>query len=504
VDTTQARLVGEITENNMADIGTLSADQLAQQQQISRQQKMAEMLLQSGMQQPQSQMVSGHYVAPSWTQGLANLASVYMGQKGLEKAEQAQLDLARKLRENETSAMADFMQQKQGRPAVEGGIYGPDGKPTTQTTADMFGADMELNPQYREVAPVAGVAPNPQAAYANLYANPKASAAQRQFAFAKMNADPESFTLTEGASRFERQPDGTIKQVAAGAKKPIQIDTGTHIEFRDSADLSKVLSRIPKSLSPKDAAELADKGIIGVGGGMPMGGMSMGGGMPMGGGQAKQVVGDARFMPSTLPTYEYDPTLSPQQNREAQGKFSEDLRKNVKNAKESFDTLKSASQILSSGLPSSGRLESMATGVKEFFGSESEQAKQDSKLTILDQKLTGQVPRFEGPQSNVDVAMYQAAAGDLGNSNKTIGSRLAAAQTLIDLNKKYYPNGNWESIDLSGPVTTKQTLLKGEQRFDPVTFRQGLNPEDQAAFDWIRKNPNDPRSSQIKKNLGIK
>jgi hypothetical protein len=496
-------MVLEITENNMADIGTLSADQLAQQQQISRQQKMAEMLLQSGMQQPQSQMVSGHYVAPSWTQGLANLASVYMGQKGLEKAEQAQLDLARKLRENETSAMADFMQQKQGRPAVEGGIYGPDGKLTTQTTADMFGADMELNPQYREVAPVAGVAPNPQAAYANLYANPKASTAQRQFAFTKMNEGP----MKIGADDVLIDPT-TMKPVYQGAGKPIQVDVGNAIEFRDARDPTRVLQRISKALSPKDAAELADKGIVGVGGGMPMGGMSMGGGMPMGGGQgggqAKQVVGDARFMPSTLPTYEYDPTLSPQQNREAQGKFSEDLRKNVKNAKESFDTLKSASQILSSGLPSSGRLESMATGVKEFFGSESEQAKQDSKLTILAQKLTSQVPRFEGPQSNVDVASYQAAAGDLGNSNKTIGSRLAAAQTLIDLNKKYYPNGNWESIDLSGPVTTKQTLLKGQQRFDPVTFRQGLNPEDQAAFDWVRKNPNDPRSSEIKKNLGIK
>jgi hypothetical protein len=83
----------------------------------------------------------------------------------------------------------------------------------------MFGPNMELNPQYRRVAPVAGVAPNPQAAYASLFFNPKASAKQRELAFAKMTADPESFTLSEGAVRYERQPDGSLKQVATGADK---------------------------------------------------------------------------------------------------------------------------------------------------------------------------------------------------------------------------------------------------------------------------------------------
>lgn len=75
---------------------------------------------------------------------------------------------------------------------------------------------------------------------------------------------------------------------------------------------------------------------------------------------------------------------------------------------------------------------------------------------------------------------------------------------MINLQKKYYPNGDWDSIDISGPVMTKQTFLKGEKRFDPVTYRQGLSPQDQAAFDWSRANPNDPRSAEIKNRLGIK
>jgi hypothetical protein len=203
----------------MADIGTLNPEQMLQQQQILRQQKMAEMLMQQGMQQPQGQMVSGRYVAPSIFQNLAGLANVYMGQRGIERAEQAQLDLAKRLRADETSAMADFFQQRKGTEGVEGGIYGPDNKLTMQTTPDMIGPQGELTSQYRRVAPVAAIPPNSQGAYANLIANPKASPRLQNMAFNKMIADPEGFTLTEGAVRYERQPDGSIKQVGSGGEK---------------------------------------------------------------------------------------------------------------------------------------------------------------------------------------------------------------------------------------------------------------------------------------------
>ena len=101
----------------MADIGTLNPEQMLQQQQILRQQKMAEMLMQQGMQQPQGQMVSGRYVAPSIFQNLAGLANVYMGQRGIERAEQAQLDLAKAIREQGASEVADIINTYQGRPA---------------------------------------------------------------------------------------------------------------------------------------------------------------------------------------------------------------------------------------------------------------------------------------------------------------------------------------------------------------------------------------------------
>jgi hypothetical protein len=166
--------------------------------------------------------------------------------------------------------------------------------------------------------------------------------------------------------------------------------------------------------------------------------------------------------------------------------------------------LKDASGILNTGSPSSGMLESMTTSTKQFFGQGGETSKADQRLNMIAGALTMTQPRFEGPQGVLDVKLYEKQAGDLGNPNLPIETRLAAVQQMINLQKKYYPNGDWESIDVSGPVMTKQTLLKGEKRFDPVTFRQGLKPQDQAAFDWSRANPNDPRSNEIKQKLGIK
>jgi hypothetical protein len=240
---------------NMQQVSAVPSAYQADALELARAQRLAQML--SSTQPAEGQMISGRYVAPSWTQSLAQLANAATGAYFSNKAETQQQALAEKLRKGEIEALADFEKIKRGTPAVEGGIYGPDNKLTMQTTPDMFGANMELNPQYRRVAPVAGVAPNPTAAYANLYADPRASQRQRDLAWQKMTADAEEITLPEGATRVQKQPDGSYKIVAAGGEKirtPLQVDTGTHIEFRDPLDPSKVLARVArtKDTSGKD------------------------------------------------------------------------------------------------------------------------------------------------------------------------------------------------------------------------------------------------------------
>lgn len=453
------------------DMGTLSADQVAQQQQILRQQKMAEMLLQSGLQQPQGQMVSGRYVAPSLTQNLAGLANIYMGQKGIEKADKAQQDLATRLRQQGVLESQDILATLRGREAT------PDVVPQGQTLLDDQGM-LTMGSQRGTAA----IAPDLESAYAK---SAGAMTAQGR-ALAPMLAKQLMPDLTPEEKRYKAAvKDGSFK--------------GGFNDFLNQ------LTEKDKFMIAKDRAELADKGIF-IGGGAPSGGMPMVGGQGGGQGvtQVKQVTGDAKFMPATLPVYEPDPNLTNAQNREEAGKFSSELRKNVKNAKNTFDLLKDASGILNTGSPSSGMLESMATGTKRFFGQGGETSASDQRLNMIAGALTMTQPRFEGPQGVLDVKLYEKQAGDLGNPNLPIADRLAAVQQMINLQKKYYPNGDWDSIDISGPVMTKQTFLKGEKRFDPVTYRQGLSPQDQAAFDWSRANPNDPRSAEIKNRLGIK
>jgi hypothetical protein len=421
------------------DMGTLSADQLAQQQQVLRQQKMAEMLLQQGMQQPQGQMVSGHYVAPSFTQNLAGLANIYAGQKGIEKAEKAQIDLANRLRQQGVQESQDILALMRGREAK------PEVVPQGQTLLDDQG-QLTMGSQRGVVA----VAPDLEAAYAK-----SAGALSPQGrAFAPLLAKQLMPDLTPEEKRYKAA-------VADGSWKPEKMG-GFNAFLNQLTEKDKFMIR-------KDTAELADKGIF-LGG--PSSGNMSSSGMPMvsaqGGGQ--QVTGDAKYMPVNTPVYQPDPTLTNAQNRELQAKFAQENMKNVKNAKDAFGVIKSASEILKSGEASSGRGENIITGVREFLGGGGKQSKADARLVVLGEKLTAQVPRFEGPQSDKDTASYRAAAGDIGNPNKPIEARLAALQEMVELSKKYYPNGDWDSINLEAP-TIKPNFLGGRNTYFGATVQ---------------------------------
>jgi hypothetical protein len=170
---------------------------LGQQQQLNRQQQMAQMLMQQGQQMPQGQMVSGRYVAPSFFQNVLPLAQMYAGTRIAEKGDKAALELAAALRKRYGDEFKEFRNLMQGREELAPEQAGP-----TQTGQAIP----------REM--VRG-APNVQGAYdfaASAY-NPALQAVGIK------NLTPEAFTLTEGAKRFITLPDGTSKEIAAGADK---------------------------------------------------------------------------------------------------------------------------------------------------------------------------------------------------------------------------------------------------------------------------------------------
>jgi hypothetical protein len=424
----------------MINVGgsNLPPEILQQQQALNRQQQMAQLLMQQGQSMPSGQMVSGRYVAPSFFQYAAPLLQGYLGRKELGKVEDRQLEMAKRLRADEISAMTDYMQQRQGRPAQPA--------PTGYELVD---------------AGTPAIPANPQAALANLYINPRATQAQRQFAFQKMNEGP----MKVGVEDTLIDPM-TMKPVFTGAGKPrapLQIDTGTAIELRDPANPTVVLQRIPKSLSPADAARMQFEGITG------------GGGMPMGNAPAQP--SKDKFAPAVQPQYQYNPSISPKLNQEAAAKFAETLTKNETNAKDSFDLMKAASNLLSSEAPSSGRLSNIATGTEEIFGISSAASKADSRLNLLSGALTMKQPRFEGPQGVLDVTLYQKLAGDLGNPNIPIATRLGNIEEMINLQKKYYPQGDWDSISTKTQGEAKTDAVKSAGKVSLRAPQYATNPK---------------------------
>jgi hypothetical protein len=77
---------------------------------LSRQKKIAELLMSQGLDQPQGQMISGYYVAPSWSQQLNPLFKSIVGTESAKSADKKELELAAALRGQKGEALAKFQQ----------------------------------------------------------------------------------------------------------------------------------------------------------------------------------------------------------------------------------------------------------------------------------------------------------------------------------------------------------------------------------------------------------
>ena len=215
-----------------AGIGAIPPELFAQQQQLNRQQQMANLLMQQGMNQPQGQMVSGRYVAPSFFQYATPLAQLYAGQSLAEKGDKAAVELAQKLREQQQKMGEQYFEALQGKPAV----YGADIPTETYETVKGSMISPATGPDYRKAF---GIATDP---YAPSWL--KAQAAEM--------LKPQKVGEGEKVIRFN-PATGQNEVVAQGEEKfraPLQTDTGTMIEYRDPKDPTKVLARVAKTQMP--------------------------------------------------------------------------------------------------------------------------------------------------------------------------------------------------------------------------------------------------------------
>jgi hypothetical protein len=113
-----------------------------EQQRLTRQQQMAQALMQQN-QQPQGQMVGGRFVAPSFFQNLQPVANMLAGAYIGNKAEEKQLALADRLRKRESEVLGKYLTSMTPTPDKVTELAGPytDNVPMPTATIQGRGAD---------------------------------------------------------------------------------------------------------------------------------------------------------------------------------------------------------------------------------------------------------------------------------------------------------------------------------------------------------------------------
>jgi hypothetical protein len=238
-----------------------------QKQQLNRQQKMAEALLAQGQQMaqgPAGQMVSGRYVANSPLQMLNapvnQLVGAYLSSKGDEKAAK----LAEALRGKESELLNQYLGALTPTAAVEGGVYGPDNKLTTQTTADMYGPNMELNPAYKQVEATSAKGPDYKSAFAaamNPYAPSWLKAQAIEMLKPQKRAEGEvieRIDLTTGQMIPISQGGGKVGQDIKDAAREAKLDINKIDSWspQDWANVRAVEARANLSKRPVNAISI--------------------------------------------------------------------------------------------------------------------------------------------------------------------------------------------------------------------------------------------------------
>jgi hypothetical protein len=445
--------------------GGLPPEILGQQQQLNRQQQMAQALMQQGMQQPQGQMVSGRYVQPNIFAQLAPLAQLYVGKDLAEKGDKQALELAAALRKrygDELSQYQDLINPKQTEMAGPT----PTGAPLMSNAPDRQAANLFAASAYNPALQAVGMK--------NLTQGPKWEKAS--FTDEKTGKTREGVINVNSDDPISTFQIGGVKpEMSAYERASLNLKAGDQAISRANlyyntgmgAGGSGVPTGAPMVNAPAGAP-------------MPVGNVPVAGGMPIGNAPtvpaAPSQAPKDKFAPAVQTQYQYNPALSPKANQEAAAKFNDELVKNQRNAKDSFDLMKSASTLLSSEAPSSGRLSNIVTGTREFFGGGGEASKADAQLNLLSGALTMKQPRFEGPQGVMDVILYQKLAGDLGNPNIPVASRLATIDQMVNLQKKYYPEGDWDSISTKTKSDAKTEAARSAGKVSVGAPMYATNP----------------------------
>jgi flagellar hook-associated protein FlgK len=195
---------------------------------LERQKKLADLLQARALEQPQGQMVSGRFVAPSLVQQLAPLANAYMGRKAGEDVESRQAKLANLMRGQNVTETKDILETMYGKQGVTGNL-------PLEGTNQAIGSLEEPMGDY--VAPQAAVTPDKMGALLkSLNAQSTGGQSLAPTILAQLNAKPVFHSVAPGASLVQETPSG-VKPVFTVPKE--NVVTGNLAEAADFLGFGK-------------------------------------------------------------------------------------------------------------------------------------------------------------------------------------------------------------------------------------------------------------------------
>ena len=136
---------------NVAQAGTMSPEDYAQQQALNRQQRFAEMLMQNN-QQPQGQMISGRYVKPSWAQQLQAPVNMLLGAYLGKQSDTDAAKLAEKIRQAKGAKEEAITNLITGTPEKTTELAGPYAGNVLMPTAVAPATKPDLSAALREMS----------------------------------------------------------------------------------------------------------------------------------------------------------------------------------------------------------------------------------------------------------------------------------------------------------------------------------------------------------------
>ncbi len=415
---------------------------------------------------PQGQMVSGHYVAPHWTQILAEGLRGYSDIQGEKQATEQLKDLQGKRQTAIADALRNFGEKSQGAPAFEAaGPMQPSGAPL----ADPLGLDGG------KAASSGGYTvperkPDLRGAYADLMAAPDAALRNAGMQGIIQMPQLEAARLAKEEERqFRRDEAAATRQARMDELKMRAEDQRASQQERLQAqrEMRQMMIENQRQMQQLTLANRPERMVTVLG--------------PNG-----EAVTVPQSQSQGLPLYNPQAAANLQKEKtKAQAK--EQLSGNVAKLNSYYDTLEKGGGIVSTekggfdNLLARASSTGLGQAVAGAIGTENQTARENIEqarplLLNFIKEATGM--SAQQMNSNAEMQLYLKAATDPKLSVQANREALANLDKMFGLGLAKYPGA------AGNPAAG------------------GANPQDAEALKWARSNPNDPRSKAILQRLG--